>query len=246
MEFFKGFKWAVPEVFSGALSNCKFEEGDVLYDSQAAYKEWESAIESTNYYIKVKSPRRTVTVTKGEKESVPIANWNSEVIIELKDLSDESPVQLIETTQGKMFTLLWKGDLKILIKDEPIPPPLFLKDVKKKLKETVGVCKTIANGRLYYIMAYDPTNEVSRQKHLKVLSTLLAEHGCNLFQLTPEESGFKGWENISPVICTKLYVVYRGGYNDILETLKKVLYKPSAESKRGNFRLSTHGILEPV
>jgi len=245
MEFFNGFSWAVPKVFSDAIANCKFEEGDILYNSQSAYKEWEKALESIRYCIKVKFPRRTLRVTKGKSETVPLANWNSEVKIELKKFFDESPIQLIKTTQGRLFSVLWKGDLEILNEDKPDPsPPLFLKNIKKQLKETVSECEKIANKRPYFIMAHDPTNEVSLQKHLRIFPALSNNFGCELFQLTPEDSGFKSWEKIFPVICINLYIIDKGGYNDILKTLKKVLYNPSKGTTKDSFRLSTHGILK--
>jgi len=247
MEFFEEFSWAMPRVFADAIANCKFEEGDIIYDSQSAYQEWGRGSESTRCCIKVKFPRRTLRVTKGDKKSVAIANWDSEVIFELKNFVDKNPIQLIKTNQGRLFTLLWKGDLGILNEERPDPsPPLFLKDVKKKLVETVSVCEKIAGNKPYFIVAYDPTNDVSLQHHLVVFPALKKDFGCELFQLSPKDSGFKIWEKVSPVICTNLYIIDKGGYDDILKTLKRVLYKPSKGATKSRFRLLTHGILGPV
>jgi len=243
MEFFTRFSWAVPMVFSDAIADCKFEEGDIIYDSQSAYKEWGRVSESVRYCIQVKFPRRTLRVTKGKSETVALANWNSEVKIELKKFFDESSVQLIKTTQGRLFSLLWKGSLEILNEDQPNPSaPLFLKNVKEKLKETVSECEKRADNKPYFIMAYDPTNDTSLRHHLGVFSALKNDFGCELFQLSPKDSGFKDWEKISPVICTNLYVIDKGGYDDIFKTLKEALY----EGKKDRFRLKTHGILGPV
>jgi hypothetical protein len=247
MEFFTEFSWAVPNIFSGAIAKCKFEEGDIIYDSQFAYQEWERAIESIKYCIKVKSPRRTLRITKGKSVSAASANWYSEVVIDFKKIFDEAPSQLIKTTQGRLFSLLWKGDLEILNKDKLDPlPPLFLKDLRKRLTETVSECESIAGNKTYFIMAYDPTNDVSLRHHLGTLSALRKHFGCELSQLTPKDSGFKEWEKISPVICTNLYVLNKGGYDEVFKTLKQVLYKPSRGAKKDMFRLSAHGILGPV
>jgi len=246
MEFFEGFSWEVPKIFSGAIANCKFEEGDIIYDSQAAYQEWGQALGFVKYCIKVKSPRRTLKITKGESATVASANWNSEVVIDVKKFFDETPSQVIKTTQGRLFSLLWKGDLEIFNKDRPDPsPPLFLKDVKKRLKETVSECKKIAGDRPYFIMAYDPTNDVSFHHNLNVLSALKNDFGCKLSQLTPRESGFKEWEKFFPVISTNLYVLDKGEYDAIFKTLKQILYKPLKGAKKDMFRLSAHGILGP-
>jgi len=242
MEFFTEFSWAVPNIFSGAIAKCKFEEGDIIYDSQFAYQEWGQAIESIKYCIKVKSPRRTLRITKGKSASAASANWYSEVVIDFKKFIGDTPSQIIKTTQGRLYSLLWKGDLEIFSEDKPgPPPPLFLKDVRKMLAETVSECERIAGNRPYFIMAYDPTNDVSLQHHLKILSALEKDFGCKLSQLTSKDSGFKEWEKISPVICTNLYVLDNGGYDDVLRTLKKVLYK----GKKDKFRILTYGILGP-
>jgi hypothetical protein len=45
MEFFPGFKWAVSSAFSEPLGACRFEQGDLLYDTPDAYKgEWREAL----------------------------------------------------------------------------------------------------------------------------------------------------------------------------------------------------------
>lgn len=246
MEFFSEFAWAVPTIFSDAIADCKFEEGDMIYDSQSAYQEWQRAIKSLKYSIKVKFPRRSLRVTKGKSETVALANWKSEVKIELKQFVNDEPIERIETTQGRLFSLLWKGDLEILNDGTPDPPPpLFLKDVKKKLIEIVEKCEQIADGKPYFIMAHDPTNKVSLQKHISILSVLKINFGCDLVQLPPKKAGFINWEKISPVICINLYVIGKDEHNNILASLKKVLYKPSKSKKKDSFRIAAHGILGP-
>jgi hypothetical protein len=38
MDFFPKFKWAVPHAFGDALAACRFEQGDILYDTLMAYE----------------------------------------------------------------------------------------------------------------------------------------------------------------------------------------------------------------
>ena len=252
MDFFQGFSWAIPKAFSDAIAHCRFEEGDVIYDSQSAYQKWGKALESIKYCIKVKYPRRSTSITIKEKTPMPLAlakaNWNSEVKIELIDFSNETSPKLITTTQGRLFSLLWKGKFEILDanKQNP-PPPLFLNDIKKKnnkiLREALPSCNKIALNNSFFVLAYDPTNEVSRKKHLEILDALNREYGCKFYQLDPRKSGFEHWDNVFPVISINLYVIEKGGYEQIERSLKKVLYKPSKETKKDRFRLSVHGIL---
>ena len=37
MELLSGFTWPVPRAFASAVSACRFEQGDVLYDAASAY-----------------------------------------------------------------------------------------------------------------------------------------------------------------------------------------------------------------
>jgi len=245
MDFFPGFSWAIPKAFSDAIANCRFEEGDVIYDSESAYQEWGKAVKLLGHCIKVNSPRRTTSVTIGEKKSVVKTNWKSEVAIELIGFSNEPFNRKIVTTQGRLFVLLWKGDLEVLDVKKPNPPtPIFLQDVKKKLEETIPVCNKIADNKSYFTMAYDPTNEVSRKKHLKVLDALNREYEYRFYQLSAKESGFRHWDDIFPVISTNIYVIEQAEYKEIEKALKKVLYTPSKGAKKGQFNLRTHGILE--
>ena len=242
MDFYSGFSWAVPTHFSDAIANCKFEEGDVIYDSESAYRKWGKALETVSNCIKVKLPKRTIRVTKGKSESVALANWTSEAIIEFHKLQDKIPYQMIQTTQGRIFSLLWKGEPGILNKEMPEPsPPLFLQDVKKVVADTSCSCRKIAGYKPYFIMVHDPTNEVSLKKHSDIFSTLKNKFGCELYQVNPENSGFKEWDKISPVICTNLYVIGAGNCDDIERELKTVLYKPTKGAGKDKFKLKTHG-----
>ena len=36
--FLDGFLWAVPTAFSDPLAACRFEQGDILYDTKKAYE----------------------------------------------------------------------------------------------------------------------------------------------------------------------------------------------------------------
>jgi len=40
-DYFDGFSWALPNAFADALALCRFEQGDMLYDTRRAYEgEW--------------------------------------------------------------------------------------------------------------------------------------------------------------------------------------------------------------
>jgi hypothetical protein len=67
-EYFDGFNWAVPVAFAEPLAACRFEQGDILYDTRRAYEgSWGDALPHIKYSIQVKSPMRGPS-TKSEKE----------------------------------------------------------------------------------------------------------------------------------------------------------------------------------
>ena len=66
MDYFSGFAWAVPKAFSDAIALCRFEEGDVLYDTKSAYeKEWDDAKSNIKYFLQVRYPGRARTAISG-------------------------------------------------------------------------------------------------------------------------------------------------------------------------------------
>jgi len=248
MEYFNGFTWALPKAFSDAIANCRFEEGDIIYDSKSAYQEWEKAVETTKYCIKIKYPKRTSRSLINEHSSVQLENWNSNVRFELMNIKEKKK-KLIETTQGALFSLLWKGDFHYIeLENSLVEPPLFLKDIKKNhnsiLKEAIPKCKKLASGRIFFIMPYDPTNDVSMKKHQDLNEALFRMQKLKLIQLSLEESGLIKWEQVFPVITIDLFIFEDDNIEEIELIIKNLFYKPTTTSKRQAFKLSTHGILE--
>lgn len=80
MEFFSGFKWAVPVAFSDTVSLCRFEEVDTLYDTPKAYDdEWGKASKHIEYSMQVRYPARVTGGAGASESGVFTSNWKSEV-----------------------------------------------------------------------------------------------------------------------------------------------------------------------
>ncbi len=82
MNFFSNFTWAVPKAFSDAVASCRFEEGDMLYDTPKAYEvDWEDAIKCTTHFLQVKFTAHAVPVegkkSVGYLESIGIRKCES-------------------------------------------------------------------------------------------------------------------------------------------------------------------------
>ena len=239
-EFFGGFTWAVPMAFSDAVTACRFEEGDLLYDSQKAYSgEWGEAVKHIRHSLQVHSPSRGSTASG----SVFGKNWDAEVVFKLQDVAGDEPSRFIETTQGKLFMALWHGDLTIFDSDLNPEMPLRLKEVSKTLKYAIPAADSLSEGKPTFIMARDAANSPSKLKHMKVSATLRSHFKAKTNTLSPREAGLHAWEKIAPTIDIVFYVTESGSHSEIYDAIKAQLYAPAKNAKKDMFRLSTHGLL---
>ena len=115
MEFIPGFKWALPKAFSDAVFGCRFEEGDMLYQTSSAYKtDWSK--KELDYFIQVAFPSRGGSKTTGEA-AVFEKNWNSEVRLDVYKNHEKISIGQIRTTQGRLYSTLWKGDIDLILSE---------------------------------------------------------------------------------------------------------------------------------
>jgi hypothetical protein len=243
-DFFDGFTWAVPKTFSDAVTACRFEEGDILYDSRKAYDgEWGEAAKYIKHSLQVRSPTRGTTAASNASGSVFGKNWDAEVVFELQDDAGDEPTRLIETTQGKLFTALWHGDLSVFEADLIPELPLRLKEVSRMLEQAILAAESLSNEKPTFIMARDVANSISKLKHMRVLATLRSHFKAKPKVLLPREAGLQGWERIAPMIDVVFYVMESGSSSQIHDVLKAQLYVPAKDAKKDMFRLSAHGLL---
>lgn len=246
MEFFNGFTWAIPKAFSDAIAACKFEEGDILYDSPKAYEaNWGEAVKHINHHIQVREPARGTSVSGETQERLVFnKNWNSEVYFQLVSHKAKKEPQFIRTTQGKLYSALWHSDLSVFDDDQTTPDlPLQLKDVSKKLTDTKSCAKKLAGSKPVFVMARDLSNPISRNKHSTVKSTLHLKYGAVNHSVKVADSGIKDSDSILPTIDIVFFVMERGEYQEIHDALKAKLYTPGKDTTKDMFRLNAHGLL---
>lgn len=248
MKFFQGFTWAVPTSFSDALASCQFEEGDTLYDNRSAYKHWDLALNNINYSIQVTHPKRKQKITTSEQSvSIFQKGWNSNVKFEMTDYSKGGTKRHFRTTQGRLYTLLWKGELNILSHTTPTPNILLLPDAKKQLKQIVSYIddKPIPS----FFMIYDPTNPILRKKRSDI-DEILNKRFSNFLEseeIRLEELKFTEIKSFLPTLSLVKFSIVGVDVKSIYDALKKVLYKPSKGRKTvgDKFRINAHGLLVP-
>ncbi len=245
MEFFSGFKWAVPKAFSDAVALCRFEEGDILYDTEKAYiDDWKEASKFIEYSLQVKYPARASGSASEKGGRVFSGNWDLEVRIDLYKNQEKVGVGQLQTTQGRLFTALWKGDISVLDKGSEEPPiPLTVQDVTKSLDQSTQKAKDLSVGFPVFVMARDLSNPVSREKYSKVL-TSLKKHLHNIPNiLTPEKAGITQFENIAPTVEIAFFPMNGTSTEELHELVKSAIYVTSKNSKKNMFRISAHGMI---
>ena len=148
MELFSGFTWPVPRAFASAVAACRFEQGDVLYDDARAYTvgaadgatdgagtRWGDVAKELGHAIQVLDPPRSARGAPAEASGRRFdANWASPVTLELVDFRT-GQTRVLETTQARLFTCLWRGSVRTL---EGEPPENVDEKVDEGLDEEAG------------------------------------------------------------------------------------------------------------
>ena len=245
MEYFTGFKWAVPKAFSDAVSLCRFEEGDILYDTNKAYEgEWERASHYIEHSLQVKFPARVQGGATEKGSGIFGRNWASEVRLDLYKQLEKVGVGQIQTTQGRLYTALWKGDLAVLEKEAEEPPvPFSVQDVTKTLEEVSQKAKDLSVGFPVFVMARDLSNPVSRDKYSKVLAKLKSLLVKNPKILSPQKAGLTQFKNIAPTVEVAFFPMNGKSAEELHELVKSAVYVPSKNAKKEMFRIAAHGII---
>ena len=165
MEFIAGFAWPVPRAMAGAVSACRFEQGDVVYSQAKGYEGWPKGRRGLKFALQVLDPPKSARALGPEAAGNRFeANWNSAVELELIDYSEanakakakvdakakanakanidanteaESPDERRITTQGRLFCCLWHGDPAWLDPSGREPAPAVpQRDLHRRLDET--------------------------------------------------------------------------------------------------------------
>ena len=239
-KFFPSFSWAVPLAFSDAVNLCRFEEGDILYDSPLAYEKcWSTAFDRGASALQIKYPARSSSAAKGAG-AVFEKNWVSEVRVDLyKKL--KKPVS-ITTTQGKLYSALWKGNLGLLEAKADPPLPIRLKQIMRMLKVMPNQIINLASGSLTFVLPRDMSNSVSKLKYQKINAVLSPHlHTKEPIILLPKDAGLPDCETIAPTVEIALFPLTLDNTDELTELIKSAVYTPGQNTKKSMFRVASHG-----
>lgn len=231
--FFEGFAWAIPTAFASPLSSYRFEEGDVLYRSPAAYEDPADACRGEA--IQVLAPPRSArtSLAAGESGSRRQANWNSEVEWMAIDVAKGRSVSHT-TTQGQLWTLLWKGagdGLDLAVSEAAdCPAPLEARELQAHLESSRSAFdkrnrkKRVGPG-CRFLMVVDLASDASRAKADAAETALVALGRCDVLDLSAAELGVEEAGDFSPTLVIR-QLLLRGGEVAAAESaLRNVLYQ---------------------
>lgn len=260
-KYFSQFSWAIPLGFADALSQCQFGEGDILYPKKAAYDElWD--VQKIGYAIQILYPARQTNVPKEDVSEVFKKNWASEVRLQkyyCKSPEDDQFTkkgELISTTQGRLYTSIWTGDLKFLESDsaDPIMPLVHTREAVKLIKTDSNVTtnrieqveKTAlekSKGAVVFAMPYDRSNKVSQAKFLNIQDTLKLDLTGKPILLTPRQAEISDWRLFQPTVNIALFVTPKLNAKSLHEKVKKATYVKAKDRKtdRDAYDIKKHG-----
>lgn len=255
-ELFSEFAWAVPKAFSVAVNECRFEQGDVLYDTSGAYDgTWKEALPQIRNSLQVDYPPRN-PMQKANKDaaSVFVDNWPTTVILHFT-LHKEKRTTTITTTQGRLLTMLWKGDLAVLQKDSPEPNLLSKKlDISRESTEAASAIsffkdRTTTDGRgcTLFIMPCDETNELLNSKHTIIQGMLSKSLPFTFRKERPEVIHGQNGIAYAPTLYWACYRIESIDLHEVDTCFKNALYVSVPEkykkTDRVNWHLKNHGLL---
>ena len=247
MDFFDGFAWAVPKAFSYPLLVCRFDEGDVLYSSPNGYLKWEDALSETKYLIQINSPTRARAQVAAGFAELFKSNWESQVIMTFRELFNESSKKLV-STQGALYMTLFTGNLDYIFGRIPVPlPPLPVRELAKK-----DYSQSISDSfpqedffRHTFTIWADITNPVYFEKSLRIDALLHNQYNATWTDHFPRKLKVVNGYRFAPTVFLRHYKL-KGQLDDIYQSLKSILYKPSKDriTHQDRFSLNRHGILK--
>lgn len=251
----EGFAWAVPTAFARGLGACYFDEGDTLYDSRRAYTGvWGTSLPTIGRCVRVKSTGlASVVGSSVQQESVFARNWLRPVELELIDFKCHQTTA-VSCTQGRLYTLLWKGDLDILEEHTPEPevPRLPMSTVRGKLLgNAVSQVRSRLAAKLHqpvvFIMPYDETHAVLVDKEAGVRTSLSKSWDPIRIELSPNVLQQPGPEFV-PTLTILCFAVDCRDPSRVEEALKQALYVPAKDKKtaKESFKVSAHGHLQAL
>lgn len=233
-----GFAWYLPLAFKDSVSQCKFEQGDVIYPKKLEGKNWGEKIEEFDFLIQVKNPTRSQS-TANQNINVFNSNWCTKLTFEKIYPKKPDLNETIETTQGAFYTYLWKNDESIFDNLKTLKS-LVTSIPSKKINNDFIKSKIPINWTGFALIV-DCVNDISLSKERQVKSVLIENYNVKIEKFAIDDSVISNNENsvFSPTLELELFLIETKDIAEIKEHLKKVLFK----GVKNKFNINIHGLL---
>jgi hypothetical protein len=230
------------------VSACRFEQGDILYSDASAYDTFSTDSPHGGRWVQILDPPKTARALTTEGEGNRFASsWLSPVELDLSK-PPGGDVRRIATTQGRLFSCLWRGDVALLEPDGDDPPaPLLARDLHPRLCEVVPALRRALGGgddddRRLLLMVLDRASDASRIKLRAVEAALAEAFSVDTLDLAPPDAGLDGAEAFHPALVVRCLAIAGAEAEQVEARVKAVLYSP-VEGKADRFSISRHGHL---
>jgi len=249
MKWIAGFAWALPRAMAAAVSACRFEQGDVLCRERAACGRWGPEDVPAGPVLQVLDPPKSARTIAAEAEGTRFeANWDSPVILERHEAGIDRP-ERIETTQGRLYTFLWRDAADCLDESTPPPsPPRGLRELHRELAAAVPAFRTRFARRAkrgdhqLLIVATDDAIDAARVKARGIESLLGDAFEIEACSLSPAEAGLAMAETLRPSLLLRGIAIATPDHEAIERCLAGLLYGGASEDAK-RFSVSRHGHL---
>jgi hypothetical protein len=249
-----GFAWAVPAAFSDAVGACQFSRGDTLYSSPIAYREWnEEFYKSAKglYAIKVLSPESKPTPPS---PALFQGNWSSVAEVEVFMPGGQEGVKRLSTTQGRIYSLLWRGDSSVLDPAMSVPlVPHHAGHLLKNLNHAKSTLRQLIldqhpDARYFFVLPHDVCSQLLDEKYRKLAYGL--GRTCHASEVNIDASvlPIPEADRLAPTVSLKTFIFTGNEEQLIQESLKELLYvrAVNTKSKKDMFRLNAHGFFSKI
>lgn len=180
-------------------------------------------------------------------------NWNAPIEFVLRNKWSEGESKLFSTTQGRLYTLLWKGGLSVLDSHEALEKPKLYEEAKNSLSYALPHFKDAFSRNFkvipqsLFILTIDQLQRGVLLKVKKIKGMLGSKYLLGEEIMTPIAAGVPDGEKFIPTSRILGLGISSCDIPKITKFLQDVLYVPPKFPKNtSKFQLKRHGLLAPM
>ena len=243
MKLIPNFAWPVPIAFQKPLAICRFEVGDVIYTSgHTGYGP--KAANSKHHCYQVRSATQTPQETHKKSGDSFLDNWNDSISL-VKYSNRYQELDIVSTTNGRLYTAMWMGSESILTQArKPIAPKLTAANVRKQVSESEQWAQLEMGGKgSALLFGVDIGLSTYSTKFTNVIAMTKMTNCPEPMLFSLSEVGIENSEKFRPTVQMAAVITAKASAEELLEIARKSFYKKTKKGSPENFKISQHGAL---